>query len=58
MSNMKVLERKEFRERERTNTQRYRGSVMKTYVHTKALDGYIFTIFLDCYNETHVGYIY
>jgi hypothetical protein len=40
MLNMRVLERKEFRERERTNridTQRYRGSVMKTYVHTQKL---------------------
>jgi hypothetical protein len=62
MSNMKVLERKEFRERERTNKNRY--TEIPWFGHedlrpyTKALDGYIFTIFLDSYNETQVGYIY
>ena len=50
MLNKRVLERKEFRERENK--------------YTKALDGYIFTIILDLlnlldsYNETQVEYIY
>jgi hypothetical protein len=60
MLNMKVLERKEFRERERTNREqienRYTEILWFGYEdlrpHTKALDGYIFTIFLDGYNET------
>ena len=63
MSNMKVLEGKEFREREREQTKNKYTEIPwfgheDLRPHTKALDDYIFTIFLDCYNETQVGYIY
>ncbi len=61
MSNMKVLERKEFRKRERTNREQiHKDTVVHEDLrpHTKALDGYIFTIFLDSYNKTQVRYIY
>ncbi len=57
---MRVLERKEFRERERTNNlekEREQTENRHTQIlwfghedlrpHTKVLDGYIFTIILD-----------
>ena len=56
MSNMKVLERKEFRESRNKEIPWFGHEDLRS--HTKALDGYIFTIFLDGYNETQVGYIY
>jgi hypothetical protein len=60
---MKVLERREFRERERTNREQIHTEIPwfgheDLRPHTKTLGGYIFTIFLDGYNETQVGYIY
>jgi hypothetical protein len=53
---MKVLERKEFRESRNKEIPWFGHEDLRP--HTKALDGYIFTIFLDGYNETQVGYIY
>jgi hypothetical protein len=59
---MKLLEKKSL-EKEREQTENRYTEIPwfgheDLRPHTKALDGYIFTIFLDGYNETQVGYIY
>jgi hypothetical protein len=60
MLNTRVLERKEFRERDKQNRHKKIPwfSHENLRPHTKAFDGYIFIIILHCYNEIQVGYIY
>jgi hypothetical protein len=62
MSNIKVLKEKSL-EKEREQTENRYTKILwfgheNLRPYTKALDGYIFTIFLDSYNETQAGYIY